>query len=72
MMQQDRFWVIGAEYTCPRFECIVEGTQRLVGPFTAMEEARATWRRLADETRSNCMARFTIVREATNGNGGGH
>ena len=61
---QTKFWVIGAEYPCPRFERIVEGTQRLVGPFQAKEEARATWRRLADETRSNCLARFTIVQEA--------
>ena len=66
-MQRKCFWVIGAEYTCPRFERIVDGTERLVGPFPAMDEAMATWRRLADETRSNCMARFTIVQEATTG-----
>ncbi len=63
-MMNEKFWVIGAEYTCPRFERVVEGTQRLVGPFVAKEEAMATWRRLADETRCNCLTRFTIVREA--------
>jgi hypothetical protein len=63
-MMRTKFWVIGAEYTCPRFERIVEGTQRMVGPFPAMDEALAAWRRLADETRSNCLARFTVVQEA--------
>jgi hypothetical protein len=63
----EAYWVIGAEYTCPRFERIVEGTERLVGPFPGKEQALATWRRLAEETRSNCMTRFTIVQEAAAG-----
>lgn len=58
-----RFWIIGGEYTDTRFESLIDGTERLIGPFAEHREARAVWDRVAAETRSVCTARFTIVQE---------
>ncbi len=46
-----------------RLEGLVEGTERVVGPFASRELALRIWRRLATETRSNCHARYTIAVE---------
>jgi len=60
----NRFWVIGGEYTDTRFDRLVEGTERLAGPFACRDSALTAWRRLADATRSNVHARYTIAEEA--------
>lgn len=59
----NRFWVVGGEYTDSRFEDIVEGTEKMFGPFPSRDDALQTWRRVADETRSLCLARFVVVGE---------
>ena len=38
-MTINRFWVLGGEYTSIRFEELVDGTERLFGPFAARGEA---------------------------------
>ena len=59
----DKYWIVGGEYTDTAFERLVEGTERVVGPFASRELALRIWRRLATETRSNCHARYTIAVE---------
>lgn len=62
-----RFWVIGGEYTDTRFSQLIDGTEKLFGPFQEQSEARAVWDRIAGETRSICTARYTIVQEGAAG-----
>lgn len=59
----NRFWVIGGEFENTAFDKVLDGTQRVVGPFRDHGEAKRAWEALATETRSICNARFTIVRE---------
>lgn len=59
----NRFWVLGGEYTSLRFEEIVGGTERLLGPYPARSEAERTWRELSERHRPQCNVRFSIVEE---------
>lgn len=61
----NRFWVIGGEYQDTRFEQLLDGSQRMFGPYGSREAALAVWERVAEETRSVCTARFTVVREGS-------
>ncbi|WP_028466491.1 MULTISPECIES: DUF4170 domain-containing protein [Nisaea] len=63
----NRFWVIGGEYTDTRFSQLIDGTEKMFGPFGDQSEARQVWDRIASETRSICTARFTIVQEGASG-----
>jgi hypothetical protein len=63
MTMRNRFWVLGGEYTSIRFEELVDGTERLLGPFTARTEAERTWREVSERHRPQCNVRFTIVEE---------
>jgi hypothetical protein len=58
-----RFWVIGGEYTSTLFEELVDGTERLLGPFTARKDAEHTWREVSERHRCQCNVRFSIVEE---------
>ncbi len=60
---RSKYWVIGGEYTDTAFDRMVEGTERVMGPFGDRQRALQVWQRMADETRSNCHARFTIAEE---------
>jgi len=62
-MSSPRFWVVGGEYRSLSFDEIVEGTQRLLGPFAARDEAERTWRDVSEQHRSRCAVRFTIAQE---------
>ena len=62
-MSDSRFWIVGGEYRSLDFNEIIDGTQRLLGPFDQHDVAQRNWRELSEEHRSNCTARFTIVRE---------
>ena len=59
----NRFWVVGGEYTDSRFEDIIEGTEQMFGPFPSRDDALQVWRRVADKTRSLCLARYVVVGE---------
>lgn len=59
----NRFWVIGGEYKSLHFEEIIDGTERLIGPFAARNEAETTWREVSERHRPQCNVRFTIVEE---------
>lgn len=59
----NRFWVVGGEYTDSRFEDIIEGTEQMFGPFPSRDDALQVWRKVADETRCLCLARYVVVGE---------
>jgi hypothetical protein len=60
----ERFWIIGGEFRDTSFAELVAGTERLLGPYANRDAALRAWRGLADETKSLCTARFTVVAEA--------
>jgi hypothetical protein len=62
-MSNNRYWVIGGEYASTAFDRVVEGTERILGPYRCQEEAHRAWEEVAVATRSVCLARFTIVQE---------
>jgi hypothetical protein len=59
-----RFWVIGAEYTCLDFDQLIEGTEKIAGPFFHRSAAEAVWRRLSDGDRCRAQVRYAIVSES--------
>jgi hypothetical protein len=63
MMNGSRYWVVGGEYTCCEFEILIQGTEKLIGPFGSREEAEQAWRRLSEEHRPRAQMRFTIAQE---------
>jgi len=62
-MQKSRFWVVGGEYTSCDCETLVQGTERVVGPFESRTEAERTWRLLSEDHRPQAQVRFTIAQE---------
>jgi hypothetical protein len=62
-MSSSRFWVVGGEYRSLKFDEIVDGTQRLIGPFAGRDEAERTWRDVSEQYRARCTVRFTIAQE---------
>jgi hypothetical protein len=58
-----KYWVIGGLYRDTGFDTLVEGTERLFGPFPSRDEATQAWRQLAEATRSSCLTRFSIAEE---------
>jgi hypothetical protein len=62
-MSHSRFWVVGGEYRSLDFGEIVDGTQRLIGPFDQRDEAERNWRDISEQHRSRCTVRFTITQE---------
>ena len=58
-----RFWVIGGEYTCLAFDQLVEGSEKVAGPFFHRSAAEAVWRRMSEEDRCRAQVRYAIVAE---------
>jgi hypothetical protein len=58
-----KYWIVGGEYQDTAFDRLIEGTQRLIGPFQSRDTALGEWKRMAAETRANCYARYTIAEE---------
>ncbi len=61
----ERYWVIGGEYESTAFDKLLDGTERIMGPYGDPDDARKAWEDIAVATRSVCTARFTIVREGS-------
>jgi hypothetical protein len=59
-----RFWVIGGEYRSTRFEDLKPGTEKLLGPYPSMYDARKAWRGLSMASMACAMTRFAITTEA--------
>lgn len=66
-MNKPRFWVVGGEYTSCDCETIVQGTERVVGPFESRSDAEHTWRTLSEDHRPQAQVRFTIAQEPPSG-----
>ena len=62
-MTTERYWVVGGEYSATDFKTLKNGAPEVVGPFENRDEAKAAWRRLAEETRSCATARYAIASE---------
>ena len=62
-MASKRYFVIGGEYRSLDFDQIIDGTGRVIGPFSSLTHAEYAWRAISEEHRSNCNMRFTIVQE---------
>ncbi len=62
-MQTSRFWIVGGEYATTAFEQLIEGTQRVLGPYGERRAAEDAWRQVSEENRSQCLMRFTIASE---------
>jgi hypothetical protein len=62
-MHHSRFWVVGGEYTSCDFETLIQGTERVVGPFASRGDAERTWRTLSEDHRPHAQVRFTIAHE---------
>ena len=58
-----RFWVIGGEYTGLGFDELIEGTEKVAGPFFHKTAAEAVWRRMSEEDRCRAQVRYAIVAE---------
>ena len=63
-MSNPRFWVVGGEYRSLDFAEVVDGTQRLIGPFEGRDAAERSWREVSEQHRADCTIRFTIARES--------
>jgi hypothetical protein len=59
-----RFWVIGGEYTCLDFDQLIEGSEKVAGPFFHRSAAEAVWRRLSEADRCRAQVRYAIVAES--------
>jgi hypothetical protein len=58
-----RFWVVGGKYTDTGFNELVSGSERVMGPYPNRDTALVAWRRVAEETRADCCARFAVAEE---------
>jgi hypothetical protein len=58
-----RFWVVGGKYESIAFDHLIEGTECAFGPFASEDDAKRTWRSVAERTRSEATVRFTIAAE---------
>jgi hypothetical protein len=56
-----RFWVIGGEYTGMDFKALRQ--KELEGPFDSPEAAHAAWKRLSGQHSSRATTRFSIAAE---------
>lgn len=62
-MTQERFWVVGGEYSCMAFKALKNGAMQVLGPFETRDEAAAAWKRISHETKACATARFAIASE---------
>jgi hypothetical protein len=62
-----QFWVIGGEYADTRFERLVNGGAKALGPYPSYGDALEAWREISVETRPNAHMRFTIAADQPQG-----
>jgi hypothetical protein len=63
-LMADRFWVIGGEYRTTRFENLKPGTEKLLGPYPSIYDARKAWRGITMASSACAMTRYAITAEA--------
>jgi hypothetical protein len=62
-MVQQRYWVVGGDYTCMGFKSLKDGAPLAMGPFESKAEAEGAWKRLSGEHSSRATVRFSIASE---------
>jgi hypothetical protein len=62
-MSDQRYWVVGGNYSCLEFKALEDGTQIVLGPFDREEEAKSEWKRISFANKSRATTRYTIVAE---------
>jgi hypothetical protein len=60
-----QYWVVGGKYETLDFEHLVQGSERVFGPFACIEDAEGAWRRVTEATRCQATVRYTIAAEPT-------
>jgi hypothetical protein len=60
-----RYWVVGGKYETMAFDCLVQGTERVFGPFECVQDAESMWRCVTEKTRCQGTVRYTIAAEQT-------
>ena len=60
-MTQERYWVVGGEYSCMAFKALKDGAPQVLGPFEDRDQARAAWRQVS--AHSNATTRYAIAAE---------
>ena len=58
-----KYWVIGGEYEDGCFDGLVEGTQRIAGPYPDEGRARTEWTRLTFRDGACATERYHIAVE---------
>ncbi|HEX9702789.1 MAG TPA: hypothetical protein VGA19_08035 [Rhodospirillales bacterium] len=58
-----KYWIVGGTYTNTDFNELVGGEAEVKGPYLDRDDAVQAWRRLASETRHDCLSRFSIAEE---------
>lgn len=61
---QTKYWVIGADYRDFSFNEVVDGTSRVLGPYSDYRDASSAWRQEATASRYKATTRYTIVVDA--------
>jgi hypothetical protein len=62
---EERYWVVGGEYSDPAFTQVVPGTEEeRLGPFTSYKEAHDSWQSRSWATVDSCGRRYRIIEEA--------
>jgi hypothetical protein len=56
-----RYWVVGGKYETLDFDRLIQGTERVFGPFEFVEDAQSTWRSVTEQTRYQATVRYTIA-----------
>jgi hypothetical protein len=59
-----RFWVIGGEYRSTRFEELMPGTEKLLGPYPSLYDAQKVWRGISMASSACALERYAITTEA--------
>jgi hypothetical protein len=62
-MTKERYWVVGGEYSCMKFQTLKNGAPHVLGPFEDRDEAKAAWRKVSEQTRANATTRYAIASE---------
>jgi hypothetical protein len=60
---EQRFWVVGGNFSDFQFRTLEPGTEKMSGPFSDEVTARTEWQRLTFRDRCLATTRYTIAVE---------
>ena len=62
-MIEQRYWVVGGEYTCLEFKRLKQETPVALGPYASRDEAMEVWKQVSSEHSCRAAVRFAIASE---------